>query len=624
MHVDYLTLACLRDRLDGLLGARVQRVVLPDDLSVGLELYARRRFQLLLSAHPQHTRMLLVPHKLRRGVETETPLLQLLRKWVRGSRLVDVTQPPWERILALHFEGRVGPCRLVAELIGRYSNVILVTPDGPGQLKVLEAVKRIGPDRNRRRVTLPAHPYQPPPIPPGRQPPTSVTAGEWATILSSAAPDTPLHRLLTRQLLGVSPTAAREIAARATGNPEAPVHSAVPEALTATIAELFAPIEGGRGAASSRDGNGSWSPHVALDKEGTVLAFAPYEPCQFKRVERVSDISVAMWRYFEPRLAAHPYAAARQLVQKQIGRARSRVERALAQLRAQVLSEEEIDSLREAGELLLAYQGQVERGAREVTVPDHAGNPRAIKLNPALTPVENAQAYFRRYRKATRAAEEVVARVEALNADRAYLEQLASDLALAESRPEIDDVYDALIGAGWAPGVERATKAHRSGGRIGGPRRLEVDGFLIYVGRNARQNEEITFARAGPNDLWLHVRGQPGAHVVVKSGGQAVPEEVVQRAAELAAHYSPARGSGQVGVDVTERRFVRRVRGGHPGLVTYRNEQTVWVEAREEGRNDETAPCAECGGSAGGRLDDRDDGRHRARGAAGGAARLRH
>jgi predicted ribosome quality control (RQC) complex YloA/Tae2 family protein len=102
------------------------------------------------------------------------------------------------------------------------------------------------------------------------------------------------------------------------------------------------------------------------------------------------------------------------------------------------------------------------------------------------------------------------------------------------------------------------------------------------VGRNARQNEDVTFTRAGSRDLWLHVRGQPGAHVVIKSGERAVPEDVVRRAAELAAYYSPARGEGRVDVDVTERRFVRRVRRGHPGLVTYRNERTLVVEGRSD------------------------------------------
>ena len=231
-------------------------------------------------------------------------------------------------------------------------------------------------------------------------------------------------------------------------------------------------------------------------------------------------------RYFEQQLTADPYAAARQQVQSLIDAAEARVERALAQLQSQVVDDTEIDRMREAGELLLTYQRQVKRGAQEITVPDHAGEPRTIPLNPTLTPVENAQAYFRRYRKATRAAEEVETRIAALAPDLAYAKQLAADLALAESRPEIDSVRDALVAAGWA---SKAQRPGGSSGQIGGPRRSEVSGFTIYVGRNARQNETVTFKRAGPNDLWLHVRGQPGAHVIVKSGGRDVPEEVIQR-----------------------------------------------------------------------------------------------
>jgi predicted ribosome quality control (RQC) complex YloA/Tae2 family protein len=572
MYVDYLTLACLRDRLDSLLGAHVQQVLMVDDLSAGIEIYAQQRFQLLMSAHPQHSRMLLVPHKLRRGIETATPLLLLLRKWVRNARLVDVTQPAWERILTLHFDGRAGPCCLIAELIGRYSNLILTGPDG----RVLEAAKRIGPDLNRYRVTLPGHPYQPPPVPATRRPPTEVTVDEWATTMAAAPPDEPLYRLLTRRLLGVSPMLAREIAARATGpslnlltgDPEATVRAVRPQAVVTAIAELFAPVE-------DKSGGSSWSPHVAMDEQGHVVAFAPYEPHQFERVEPVADINDAMWRYFQQKLTGDPYATARYQVRTLIGETRARIERALKQLQAQVMDDAAIDGLREAGELLLTYQGQVTRGAREITVPDHTGNPRTITLNPTLTPVENAQAYFHRYRKATRAAEEVSTRISVLAPDLAYLDQLMTDLTLAESRPEIDAVRGALVEAGWARRPRQSTRR-----QAGGLRRLELGEFTVYVGRNARQNEEVTFKHAAPDDLWLHVRGQPGAHVIIKTGGRAVPEDVIQQAARLAAYHSPARGEAHVGVDVTERRFVRRLRGGRPGLVTYRNERTIWADGK--------------------------------------------
>jgi predicted ribosome quality control (RQC) complex YloA/Tae2 family protein len=122
-------------------------------------------------------------------------------------------------------------------------------------------------------------------------------------------------------------------------------------------------------------------------------------------------------------------------------------------------------------------------------------------------------------------------------------------------------------------------KKRRGSGRPEGPRRFEIDGFLVLVGRNARQNDDITFKQAGPTDLWLHVRGMPGAHVIIKRGKREVPERVIEYAAVLAAHYSPAR-DGQAPVDVTERRFVRRISGSRPGLVTYQNERTIQVEAK--------------------------------------------
>ncbi len=558
MHVDHLTLACLRDELDALLGARVQRVVLPGHRSVGLELFAGDRLQLLISADSQNPRMLLVPEKLRRGVETAPPLLLLLRKWVRGSRLTDVSQPPWERILTLHFDGEAGRCQLIAELIGHYSNVILVGPNGA----VLEAVKHVGPDINRYRVTLPAHPYQPPPQPPGRQPPTAVTVEEWDGILSSVEADTPLHRVLTGQLFAVSPTAAREVAARVAGDPKAEVKAVSGDGVARTLAELFAPLS-----------SGAWAPEVALNEEGNVIAFAPYELRQFHRTQPVSRISEAMWPYFQQALTVDAYASARRRVHGWLRDAQSRQRNALNQVRRHMVEQDDVSRLRQAGELLLAYQHRIDRGARQITVPGYDGQPRTIDLDPKLTPVENAKAYFQRYRKADRASREVPARIRELERDLDYLEQLDNDLAMAEDRPEIDAVHEALAEAGWVPKKPKQS----SSTMVKGPRRFDIEGFPVFVGRNARQNEEVTFRRGSPDDLWLHVRGRPGAHVIIKSDHRDVPREVIEEAAALAAHYSSARESGEADVDVTERRFVRRAPGSRPGLVTYRNERTLVV-----------------------------------------------
>ncbi|MGQ9501509.1 MAG: Rqc2 family fibronectin-binding protein [Anaerolineae bacterium] len=549
MHIDFLTLACLRDELDRLLGARVQHVMLPDELSISLELYARQRYYLLLSAHPQFARTLLLSEQPRRGPDVEPPMLLLLRKWVRGARMIDVTQPPWERILIFQFEGSQGRCQLIAEMMDRYSNLVLVSSDG----RILDAIKRVGPEMNRKRVTLPGQPYQMPPPQVNRQPPVAV---DWIALLRSAPPEQPLHSVLTSHLLGVSPTLAREIATRATGNPLALVRDADPSTVGKCAADLFAPLV-----------NGLWQPHIGLNEHGEIVAWAPYPLSQCPQSEPVITISEAMERFFASRISQDAYATARREVQRAIDAAKHQIEQALANVRAQILDEREAHWLREAGELLLTHQHTIEQGAEQVMLPDYEGVLRCIPLDPTRSAIENAQLYFHRYRKAMRAIRGLPTRIAELEVEMAFLEQLAVDLRMAETRAEIDAVREELAEAGWISRPRYPVPAKM------GPKRFTIDGFTVYVGRNARQNEEVTFKLANPNDLWLHVRGQTGAHVIIKSGGCEVPTHVIEQAARLALSNSVTTAP----VDITQRRFVRRMPGGRPGMVVYHNEQTLWV-----------------------------------------------
>src|SRR5690606_6354666 len=277
-----------------------------------------------------------------------------------------------------------------------HSNVVLIGADG----RVLDAVKRVGPEINRYRDTLPGKPYVPPPPQENKRVPTALDPAKWRSLRASSPSDTPLETRLLRALAGPSPTLAREIAARSTGTSEAPVEQADPEMLAATVAGIFAPLQ-----------EGHWEPTVALDTEGAVVAFAPYRLTQFKdeeiRVESVATISEAIGRYFAARLTGDTYAAARRAVGDILNEARARTEATLHELRRQAVAPEEVERLREAGELLLAYQWQIPRGTREVTLPDAEGQDRTIALDPSLSPLENARAYFRRYEKAKRAGEEI-------------------------------------------------------------------------------------------------------------------------------------------------------------------------------------------------------------------------
>ena len=193
---------------------------------------------------------------------------------------------------------------------------------------------------------------------------------------------------------------------------------------------------------------------------------------------------------------------------------------------------------------------------------------------------------FDRAAKMERAARIIPRRRARLEADRAYLQQLESDLSLAQDQPEIVAVREALREAGYLrQRRDNREKAPRDRSR---PLRfLSPEGFPILVGRNARQNEIVTFSEAGRDDLWLHVRDGPGAHVVIRCGGQPVPELTLNVAARLAAWFSGQRGNAGVAVAITQQRFVTRMAGGRPGQVHYRGEETISVAAELPAESEE-------------------------------------
>jgi len=236
--------------------------------------------------------------------------------------------------------------------------------------------------------------------------------------------------------------------------------------------------------------------------------------------------------------------------------------------------------LRRSGELILAYQYALAAGQTELRAQYDLSEPEmVIPLDPNLTPLENAQRYFARYDKAKRALEDVPRLIQETRNELTFLAQLESDLELAASWPDIDDVQQAL----QARGYWRGKRAGRIGGGRPGPLRLATpDGYVIWVGRNSRQNEIVTFEKASGEDLWLHVRGAAGAHVIVKNDGRPIPETVIAKAAEIAAYYSASRGEASVPVDVTRRKYVKKIKGLGPGMVTYRNETTRTVVPRAD------------------------------------------
>lgn len=611
MNYDALTMAAMADELRAMVvGGRVQHVHHPRAQQVAIELYAQGTTRwLLLSAEADAARVHLTAERPARTTDTVTPLLLLLRKYLNGGRLDDVEQVPLERVMRLRFskrapEGELWHTELVAEVMGRLSNVILVDADG----SVRDSMKRVSPAINRVRTILPHRRYDLPP-PQDKFDPHTVRSSDLALAVRDADP--PYRRLrdvLTAQVNACSPLLAREVGFRAHGRLDVPPAQADWERVAGALRVIWNDAKHGR-----------WGPSVAVSPStGRLEAFAAYPLQSFPHVQPAPSLSAAIERWFTEKALGAPEvpeddeadagdedvdwqerpAAPRQVDPTRQRSLRQALEAALDRLRAKHYSlqqsltpEEEVERLRRAGEYLLTAQTTIPARATEVTLPDG----EVITLHADETTVENAQRYFARYHKARAAAREVPELLAGVEHELRYLDEALTHLELAATPGELNDLQAEWAELGYVK--SRGGKAKRGGaggkgGKYGkggrgdhraregtrGVRRLVVDGFEVLVGRSGKGNDALLSKEAHPNDTWLHARGVPGAHVIIRANGRDVPESVLRQAAAFAAGASQARQAPTVGVDYTLVKYVDRIKGGPPGLANYHGEHTLFVE----------------------------------------------
>lgn len=616
---DVLTIAAIVDELAATIGnGRIQRIGLADARTIGAEIYAGGRRHYLLASTDDHLPRL----RLAAGMPSLdsallTPFGLLLRKYVRGGIILGIDQPPLERVVRISIAKRLPALKnratpsnhdqapeldfddlgqdegdeiesdeddlsdithlsLYVELMGRHSNLILVDDEGI----IMESAKRVTPAMSRVRVVLPRHTYEPPP-PPERRDPRFITEAEAARFLASVGPTDELSRAFVNAYRGISPVMAREIAYRATGHSsilagELGGDLALP--LTMATRALLAPLE-----------TADWQPQIYFERHDSEQSIESSDPVAFSAVPmehlaavyqtlQMASISEAAARAEQAAQRPSPqrHAQRRQRLLDAVASAREKAERRLTSLDMQTARAADAERLKQSGELIYANLWQIGPGQTELVTDG-----QTIRLDPAISASENAQAYFEQYRKAQSADAQLPGLAAESEAEIAYLDQLSTFVAQAPGFAELE-----ALSAEWAEhaNVESSPKGRRKLA----PRRpkalLDAAGNSVYIGRSGPQNDLVTFEIAAPDDTWLHARGVGGAHVIIRWRNPAAPEDpdTVAAAAALAAWYSAARESGGVEVDVAKRRHVRKIKGGRPGMVTYRNERTIRVQPAPE------------------------------------------
>lgn len=519
---DSLCLSAVAFELRAFLGAKVQKVVQPDPYTVVLCLYGPGEGHFLISCDPNFARAHFIT-KRRKNPQPVLGFCTQLRAHLEGGFVAEARQVGFDRLLEIDFNTSGGPRSLVAELMGKHSNVILLSAD----LRVIAAAKTVGPAKSRRPV-LPGRPYEKPPFEP--KPPV------W-----EAGPGDDL-----RAFEGASPF------------------------LVGLIERgVVRPAEIGRLVRS-----GAYEP-VLVRGSGAY-------PLPLEGGQRKPTLSVALELHYDEAERLHQIGQLRQSLLTQLGRVRLAREAAIHDLEQAADAAKRAGTLQLQAELILAYGPSLWPGADRLEASDYEGNPLTIRLDPELDYKQNANRLFEKAKKAKQAAAGVQEQLARMREDLSALETALAQVEAAEDLERLEELAGQARHRRWlfvqsAPSAgkeERPYQGHKIKELLG------PNGWRVLYGENAAANDYLTTKVAKPNDWWFHVRSAVSAHVVIPTANrpERVSREAILFAAKTAALNSASKHSSLVPVDYTLKKYVRKPRGSAPGFVVYDHEKTIDVD----------------------------------------------
>lgn len=572
-----LDAVCLRAVVEELklrvLGLRIDKVLQPARDQVILLL--RGNLRLLLGAGPGSARVQLT--ELSRENPAEPPMFcMLLRKHLVGGRIADVTQPGLERAVELDIDitddfGRPGRRTLILEAMGRRSNLILLD----GERRIIDCLRRVDGSMSPQRQVLPGLFYELPPTL-GKRFFTDVTEEQFLGGLAAANPEKRLDELLLDEYFGISPLIARELVFRAAGTADARLcglDGAGRERLWRELQGLSSLLE-----------SGAFTP-VCLKKDGRFADFTYLPVTQYgDYMEQVAcpGFSALLDDFYDARERQERTRQRGADLVRAASTARDRLRRKLSQQEKDYAETQDRDRLRICGDLITANLYWMEKGARTLECENYYDEAQArvtIPLDPLLTPQQNAAKYYKRYAKARTAEKYLAEQMAIARRDAAYLDSVLEELSRGETEQDFIEIRNELCTAGF---LRKGGKEKKRAGRPAKPRMYRTSGgFTVLVGRNNRQNDQLTLKDADYRDLWLHTQKLHGAHVILRCGGAEPAEADVAEAALLAAWFSQGKDSANVPVDCAQARYVKKPAGARPGMVTYTNYRTLYVTPEE-------------------------------------------
>ena len=557
----YFLSAVLTEVREKCIGARIDKIHQPSRDTLILQMHSRdHRTKLLFAANPTAPRLHLTAASPENPAEPPM-FCMLLRKHLMGAKLSEVSQPPMERCATFTFDctdemGFPVQKKLVAELMGRTCNLYLLSPEG----RILDCLRRIGLDESARRAALPGLNYQEPEAVAKEN---LLQPTDFCAFLTAPGADVLADRLMD-VFGGLSPLVCREAALFAAGDTDARVDSLDMNTTAEKLALFFA------------EHLHHPKPYYYALPDGTPKQFAFCPIRQYGGCKEAESFGQLLDMYYTVRDRKDSMRQKSQAVRKTVQNLCTRLTRKLAIQEKELEATYDRERLRQLGDIVTANIHKIVKGQTIVQCEDFYDEDMKlidIPISPILSPQQNAAKFYKDYARMKNAEKELTRQIELGETELHYLKSVLEELNRAQTDAELEEIKRELQDGGYIraeAGRKKVKQAKLS------PMRFEsTDGYPIYVGRNNRQNDELTFKLARKDDIWCHASKVHGSHVIISCGGTTPPDDTITQAAQLAAYYSETTGGQNIPVDVTPVKQVKKIPNGKPGMVIYHSYKTV-------------------------------------------------
>ena len=566
MPMDGFTLSFMQRELhETLVGGRVDKVNQPERDALVISIRSGGgNHKLLLSANANQARAQLTGQTYENPAEPPM-FCMLMRKHLQGSRILDVQQVGGDRILMLVFDCMDEMSdhvqkRLYLEIMGRHSNLTLVNQDGI----IIDAIRHVNSEMSRVRTVLPGGTYHLPPQP-DKLTPETLTPETLENRLSALS--MPISKALMDCVAGMASVCSKEVCAQVGIDAQIPCTELNLSVSSAQLAAFFASCDQ------------RFEPVTLYDDAGLAIDFFPfpYRTRDLENQKTKPTLSAAMDAFYLGRDLRMRMQQKSLGLQKHLKSALERTEKKKAIMLETLANADQTEQNRIYGDLLTASLHQIGKGQETITLQNYYDENLpmvTIPLSTRLTPSQNAQSYYKKYRKAKVAEQYATQQLVQIEKDLALLEGALDDLEKCETSTDLAEIRYALTESGFLrPDASQRKKKKLPEGK---PYRFTApDGTLIEVGKNSIQNDRLTLHARG-NETWLHAQGIPGSHVIIRSESEP-DDETLLYAAKLAAYYSKGRNHPALPVDYTKRKYVKKSANAAAGMVTYTHFQTAII-----------------------------------------------